>query len=90
MKPVATLGDLHTCPVHSKGAITDAGQSHVKLNGIPIAVMSGACSCRKPHDNPMVLGSATVRINGKGIMRLGDMTLHGGKIVTGKPTVTIA
>lgn len=88
--PVATLSDLHTCPYHGEGAITDAGQSIVKIDGIPVAVTTGTCTCSQPDDNPMVLGALTVNIDGKNIMRMGDQTSHGGVILTGKPTVTIA
>ncbi|MDF3606770.1 PAAR domain-containing protein [Paracoccus sp. DMF-8] len=35
----------------------------------------------------MVKGSGSVRINGRGVMRIGDQTAHGGRIVAGIPTL---
>ncbi|GFE50923.1 hypothetical protein So717_26760 [Roseobacter cerasinus] len=84
-KPVALLGHEHTCPKHrSGGPITSAGQSHVRVDGIPVAVEGGICLCkRKPSSDDLVKGSSKVRINGKGVMRVGDKTGHGGHIVLG-------
>lgn len=85
-KPVALLGHLHTCPKkRSGGPITSAGQSHVRVNGIPIAVEGGVCLCeRKPSPDDLVQGSTKVRINGKGVMRVGDKTGHDGRIILGQ------
>jgi uncharacterized Zn-binding protein involved in type VI secretion len=41
-----------------------------------------------PGPDKMSKGSSTVKINGKGVMRVGDATGHGGKIVAGVPTLT--
>lgn len=96
-KPLAILGMMHVCPVidpgpkpHVGGPIISAGQSHVKFNGIPWAVDSGKCLCTgKPGDDPHSQGSGKVKINGKGVMRIGDSTSHGGKIVTGVPVIKV-
>jgi hypothetical protein len=45
-------------------------------------------TCVGPPDK-IASGSATVFINGKPAARMGDSTSHGGKIVTGCPTVLI-
>ncbi|MCY1300649.1 PAAR motif protein [compost metagenome] len=66
--------------------MVDAGQSLVRFNGIPLAVEGGKCLCTgMPGQDPMHRGSSVVRINGKGVMRVGDSTGHGGRITTGTP-----
>ena len=95
MKPVAVIGHMHVCPVvepgpkpHVGGPVTNAGQAHVRINGLLVAVEGGSCTCTGlPGPDPMVKGSSNVRIDGKGVMRIGDATGHGGKIVTGMPHV---
>lgn len=86
-RPIALLGHAHTCPVHGGGPVLDPGQVLVRFNGIPVAVEGGLCACPGAPD-PMVKGSSTVRINGRGVMRVGDQTAHGGRIVVGAPTLT--
>lgn len=83
----ATLGDLHSCPIHRGGPILDPGQAHVRLNGVPIAVEGGACLCGSSRSDGLAIGSPTIRIDGKGVMRMGDTTAHGGKITTGKSSI---
>lgn len=95
-QPIAIVGSMHVCPMvdpgpkpHVGGPVVDAGQTFVKFNGIPIAVEGGKCLCTgMPGTDPMVKGSSFVKIAGKGIMRMGDSTGHGGKIVVGVPTFT--
>ena len=97
-KPMALQGHMHVCPKvdpgpkpHIGGPIIDAGQSHVKFNGIPVAVEGGKALCTGgPATDPLKKGSSTVKINGKGIMRVGDSTGHGGKITVGVPTIKIS
>lgn len=96
--PLAIIGMMHVCPVvdpgpkpHVGGPIVDAGQFHVRFNGILWAVEGGAAICTGlPGPDKHVKGSSIVRINGKGVMRIGDMTAHGGKIVSGVPPITVA
>ena len=63
--------------------------------GKPAATISSYHMCpnktaKKPHvGGPIVAGAATVTVNGKGIARLGDATVHGGKIMEGNPTVLV-
>lgn len=97
-KPVALLGDMHTCPAiapgpvpHVGGPVVSPGQSMVRVNGRPMAVTGGSCLCTGvPCTDTMTTGSAHVRINGRAVMRIGDKTAHGGVIVTGAPTVRIS
>ena len=85
-RPIALLGHGHTCPIHGGGPVMNPGQTWVTFNGIPLAVEGGQCAC--PHGpDPMVSGSQLVRINGRGVMRVGDRTAHGGKIAMGVPTL---
>lgn len=85
-RPIAHLGHAHTCPIHGGGPVVNPGQTLVRFNGIPLAVEGGQCVC--PHGpDPMVSGSSLVRINGCGVMRVGDKTAHGGRIVMGAPTL---
>jgi len=96
--PLAILGMMHVCPKadpgpkpHVGGPIIQAGQSHMKFNGIPWAVEGGAALCTgMPGPDKHQKGSAIVKINGKGVMRLGDPTAHGGKIVTGIPLIMVS
>lgn len=96
-KPMALVGHMHVCPKiepgprpHVGGPVMDAGQSHVKFNGIPVAVEGGQCMCTGlPGPDKMTKGSNHVKINGKGIMRMGDSTAHGGKIKMGVPTIKV-
>lgn len=92
-KPTCVLGSQHVCPVvdpgpkpHVGGPVVSPGQSFVKYNGLPLAVEGGACLCTgMPGQDKLSRGSGTVKINGKGVMRLGDTTSHGGKMINGMP-----
>lgn len=96
-KPLAIIGMMHVCPKvdpgpkpHVGGPVINAGQSHVKYNGIPWAVEGGNCICTgMPGPDKHQKGSSKVRINGKGVMRIGDTTQHGGKITTGIPLIKV-
>jgi uncharacterized Zn-binding protein involved in type VI secretion len=46
------------------------------------------CVCVGPPD-AIAMGSFTVMIGGMPAARLGDLTVHGGTIVVGLPTVNI-
>lgn len=94
--PIAVVDNYHTCPLvdpgpkpHVGGPII-TGQSHVRVNGTPIAVAGDRCLCigAGSHD-PISSGSKIARVNGKAIARLGDPTSHGGRIVQGVPTVRV-
>lgn len=96
-KPIALLGHMHVCPMvdpgskaHVGGPIVTPGQSHVRVNGMPVAVDSGACLCTGvPVMDDHAQGSTKVRINGSGVMRMGDMTAHGGQIVMGQANIKV-
>lgn len=91
--PAARLGDAHTCPMvtalvpHVGGPII-TGCYTVLIGGQPAARVGDTLTCVGPPDI-IAKGSATVIIGGMPQARLGDMTVHGGVIVVGAPTVLI-
>jgi uncharacterized Zn-binding protein involved in type VI secretion len=50
--------------------------------------MGDMATCVGPPDS-LIVGSATVMIEGKPAIRMGDSTAHGGTVVAGLPTVMI-
>jgi uncharacterized Zn-binding protein involved in type VI secretion len=84
---------MHICPKrtgkipHVGGPIV-AGSPNVIIGGMPAARVGDMAVCVGPPDK-ISSGSSTVLINGKPAARMGDSTAHGGKIVTGCPTVLI-
>ena len=96
-KPAARLLDMHVCPMvtpglppiqHVGGPITGPGVPTVLIGMMPAAVLGDMCVCVGPPST-IVLGSFTVLIQGRPAARMGDMTAHGGTIVSGFPTVLI-
>jgi len=94
MPPAARITDLHTCRrvngivPHVGGPILPPGAPTVLIGGLPAATVTNMATCVGPPDT-IVQGSPSVFINGKPAARMGDMTAHGGVIVTGCPTVII-
>lgn len=97
MKPIARVGDSHTCPLtnppptatpHAGGPVLPAGMPTVFAGGKAVAVVGNQCTCTGPPDVIQV-GSSSVFVGVMGVARLGDTTLHGGKITTGLPTVQV-
>ncbi|MFQ6554316.1 PAAR domain-containing protein [Aestuariibius insulae] len=94
-KPISLLGHMHVCPKvdpgpkpHVGGPVIDPGQTLVRFNGIPLAVEGGKCMCTgMPGPDGMSKGSSLLKIDGKGVMRIGDSTGHGGKMTVGIPTL---
>ena len=91
MPMYARIGDFHTCPVpglvpHIGGPIIGPGVQTVLISGLPAAVLGDTATCAGPPDT-IVSGSTTVLIGGKPAARTGEMTAHGGTIVTGTPSV---
>ena len=97
MPPAARLTDGHVCPLQTPGVppiphvgsvIAGPGCVTVMIGKMPAAVVGDMCICIGPPDT-IVAGSTTVVIGGKPAARMGDTTAHGGKIVSGCPTVII-
>lgn len=93
MPPAARMLDMHTCPMitgvvpHVGGPIS-VGLPTVMIGGMAAARLGDALTCVGPPD-VIVKGSPTVIIGGMPAARLGDMTVHGGVISVGWPTVMI-
>jgi uncharacterized Zn-binding protein involved in type VI secretion len=91
-QPVARVGDPHLCPMvtgvvpHVGGPILPPGCPTVLVGGMPAARMGDQATCTGPPD-VIALGNPTVLVGGKPVARMGDMTVHGGSIVMGCPTV---
>lgn len=92
-QPAARITDMHVCPMitvlvpHVGGPII-MGSPTVFTGALPQARVGDALVCVGPPD-VIALGSFTVVVNGMPAARLGDMTVHGGVIVVGLPTVLI-
>ncbi|OED34893.1 hypothetical protein AB832_06735 [Flavobacteriaceae bacterium (ex Bugula neritina AB1)] len=92
-KPAATVGSNHTCPMcsgtipHVGGPIVQ-GEATVLFNNKPAATLVSMCTCVGPPDT-IAQGNPTVFINGKPAACVGDMTAHGGIIVSGEATILI-
>jgi uncharacterized Zn-binding protein involved in type VI secretion len=96
-KPAARVGDLHACPLatpavppvpHVGGPIAPPGCVNVLIGGQPAARVGDACLCVGPPD-VIAVGSTRVFIGGQPAARVLDVTLHGGAITAGFPTVLI-
>lgn len=93
MPPAARIGDMHTCPMvtgvvpHVGGPIL-TGAPNVLIGFMPAARVTDTATCVGPPDM-IVKGSPTVFIAYQMAARMGDLTVHGGVIVMGCPTVMI-
>lgn len=92
-QPAARITDMHVCPMvdgvvpHVGGPIV-TGSPTVLTGEMPQARITDMLVCVGPPDM-IALASFTVFVDGLPAARLGDMTAHGGVIVTGEPTVLI-
>ncbi len=96
MPPATRIGDMHTCPMatpgtppipHVGGPVT-LGAKTVMIGMMPAARMGDMCTCVGPPDT-IAKGSPTVMIEYMMAARVGDLTMHGGAITLGCPTVMI-
>jgi type VI secretion system secreted protein VgrG len=93
-QPAARVTDMHTCPMvtgivpHVGGPIIPPCQPNVLTCMMPQARISDMAICVGPID-VIVQGAFTVLVGGLPAARMGDMTAHGGVIVTGCFTVLI-
>jgi len=94
MPPASRITDMHVCPMvtvlvpHVGGPIIAPCCPTVIIGGLPAARVGDLCTCVGPPDT-IIQGSATVIIGGQPAARIGDMTVHGGVIVAGCPTVIV-
>jgi len=93
-QPAARVTDMHTCPMvtgivpHVGGPILPPGGMNVLICSMPAARVTDMLTCVGPPDT-IVKGSMTVLVGKLPAARMGDMTVHGGVIVLGAPTVLI-
>jgi len=93
-KPAARVTDNHVCPMvtgvvpHVGGPILPPCMPTVLTMGLPQARVSDMLTCVGPPD-VIAMGSFTVLTGKLPSARMGDMTVHGGVIVMGAPTVLI-
>ena len=96
MPPAARITDMHTCPMatpgtppipHVGGPIT-MGAATVMIGFMPAARVGDMAVCVGPPDT-IAKGSPTVKIEYMMAARMGDLTMHGGVITLGCPTVMI-
>ncbi len=94
MLPAARVTDMHTCPQwtgpvpHIGGPVLPPGAPTVLIAGLPAARIGDPLVCVGPPDT-IASGAPTVLIGGMPAARMTDMTVHGGVIVLGCPTVLI-
>jgi uncharacterized Zn-binding protein involved in type VI secretion len=94
MPPAARVGDMHVCPMvtgvvpHVGGPILPPGAKTVMTGMMLQARMGDLCTCVGPPDT-ILMTSKTVIVSGQPAARMGDITVHGGSIVIGCPTVMI-
>lgn len=93
-KPAARVTDNHVCPMvtgvvpHVGGPILPPAAPTVLTVKLPQARVGDMLTCVGPPD-VIALGSFTVLTMGQPSARIADMTVHGGMIVMGAPTVLI-
>jgi uncharacterized Zn-binding protein involved in type VI secretion len=96
MPMAARITDMHVCPMvtpgvppipHVGGPII-MGAPTVMTGFMPQARVGDQCVCVGPPD-VIAKGSMTVMVCGMPAARMGDLTVHGGNIVIGFPTVMI-
>ncbi len=95
--PIARITDLHICPMqtpavvpipHVGGPVVGPGMPTVMAGGIPVSVLGDMAICVGPPD-VMIVGAFTVLAGGKPIVRITDVTAHGGMVIVGLPTVLV-
>lgn len=93
---LARITDMHVCPMqtpslppipHVGGPIIQPSAVNVLVGGLPPAGAGSQCICVGPPDS--IIAISTVMVGGKPVAKMGDMTVHGGSIVIGCPTVIV-
>lgn len=92
--PQSRVTDMHVCPMvtgvvpHVGGPILPPCAINTLVGMLPAARVTDMATCVGPPD-VIVMGSFTVLINNLPAARIGDTTVHGGKIVLGHFTVLV-
>ena len=91
MPPAVRVGDVST---HG-GVVTGPGVPTVLIGGMPAAVAGDMHTCplpppsHAPTVSPFPMGSATVLVGGKPLLRTTDACLCGAMAAVGAPTVIV-
>ena len=92
MPAVTRVGDADVA--HCSGMVRAVGSGNVFVNGIPVSrqgdVNTGHLLPGSPcpsHAAPIASGSSTVKVNGKGIGRVGDAISGCTSVAAGSPNV---
>jgi uncharacterized Zn-binding protein involved in type VI secretion len=94
LPPAARITDMHTCPMvtvlvpHVGGPILPPCAPTVMIGFLPAARVTDPAVCVGPPDS-IARGAQSVLIGGLPAARLLDLTIHGGLIAIGCPTVII-
>ena len=94
MPPAARITDMHVCAMvtgvvpHVGGPIVPPCCTIVLIGGLPAARVTDPAVCVGPPDT-ISSGAQNVVIGGLPAARIADLTIHGGSIVIGCPTVII-
>ena len=94
MLPAARVSDMHVCPMwsgvvpHVGGPVIPPCAPQVLIGFLPAARIGDMLVCAGGPDT-IATGSMTVLIGGSPAARMTDLTVHGGVIVVGCPTVLI-
>ena len=94
MFPAARVGDMHVCLMwsgvvpHVGGPVLPPCAPTVLIGFMPAARVGDMLFCAGGPDT-IATGSSTVFINGIPAARMSDLTVHGGVIMVGCPTVLI-
>jgi len=80
MKPAATVGDKHVCPIHGHSPSTIvSGSGLLTVNGKPTACVGDMVGCGAT----IIEGAPVAMAGGQLVAFLGSKTSHGGTIVSG-------
>lgn len=94
-RPAARIGDMHICEQtnpgvqrHEGGPIIE-GVETVETGNRKQATVTHQCICKYGPNDQVAEGADTVLINNLPAARLGDRTIHDGRIIEGDQTVLI-
>ena len=73
---------------HVGGPVVGPGATTVRLEHLPGCVVGDVCTCATGPDTTLK-ASTTVQYEGKFAVRVGDVTAHGGSIVSGAARVLV-
>ena len=93
MRPAARIDDFHVCFATTEGERHIGGRMLIGAGSVEIekqrAVRAGDTAKCENATDVITQGSGTVKMCGMPAARLGEVTAHGGQIITGAATVMI-